>query len=511
MRDNFASADPRALQDLGNAMVALVRHFGSVSIGETKAEDEVFFTLFGGPIVHYPLSWALPLGLLAGFGTVGVIALGVWRGRLRVRSLAGALVVLTLGAVAAAGAAYLAGQLILAAHPEAWVFGEADFYGQGFYMGALYAFTVALALALWFWIGRRLEATYLAVAALLLLGVLAVFYSIASPHGSFGATWPALAGVLALAVFVGLPGDGSNWQSWARGAALLVPALLTIGFLMPLLYSATLDGFEAGLADKGAFLVLLLGLLAPQLALIARAIRGRRLPAAATLLAALIGVGLLLAGNAASGYDAAHPRPDTLFYYLNADSGEASWATLDPELDEWTKQFLSGDTQERTLGELSGGDDPTKILTDSAPVAPLKPPELELLGQEEANGTTRTLRLHLSSPREAWKAYLLPGPGVEILGWGINGRAPQEIDDELFEHAPLPPEGVDLSVKLRAEGPVRFTVIDRTNELPSLPGETLPKRPKSVMPAPLPTEAEVFSGYPTLVSKSFVFSEGGAS
>jgi hypothetical protein len=511
MRDNFASADPRALQDEGNAMLALMRHFGSVPIDETKAEDEVFFTLFGGGILHYPLSWALPLGLLAGLGTLGVIGLGVWRRRLNVRSLVGGLLVLTLGAVAAAGAAVLAGQLILAAHPEAWVFGERDFYGQGFYMGALYAFTVALAFALWYWIGRRLEATYLAVAALIWLGMLAVFYAIASPYGSFAVTWPALTGMLALAVFLVLPGDGSSWRSWARGAALLVTALVTIGFLMPLLYSATLDGFEAGLADKGAFLVLLLGLLAPQLALIARAIRWRWLPAAATLLAALIGVGLIVAGNAASGYDASHPRPDTLFYALNADSGEASWATLDPELDQWTKQFLSRDTQERTVGELYGGDDPTKILTSSAPVAPLKPPELELLGQEKANGTTRTLRLHLSSPREAWKALLLPGPGVEILGWGINGKPPQEIDDEVFEYRALPPEGVDLTVKVRASGPVRFTLIDQTLGLPRIPGETLPKKPETVMPAPLPTEAEAFAGYPTLVSKSFVFGKGSDS
>jgi hypothetical protein len=89
---------------------------------------------------------------------------------------------------------------------------------------------------------------------------------------------------------------------------------------------------------------------------------------------------------------------------LDADTGEANWATLDPEPDQWTKRFLSGDTQERSLGALYGGDDPTKVLTSRAPVAPLQPPELELLGQE-ANGAERTLRLHLSSPREAWRTY----------------------------------------------------------------------------------------------------------
>jgi hypothetical protein len=505
-QDNLASADPRALQDEGDAMLALTRHFGSLPIGETKAEDEVFFTLFGGGIVHYPLAWALPLGLLAGLGTASVIALGLWRDRLRVRALAGALTVLGVVMLAAAGAAHLAGQLLLVTHPESWVFDEGDFYGQGFYMGAMYAFTVALALAMWSWLGRRLEAAYLAVAALFCLGLLAAFYAIASPTDSFLLAWPALVGALALGVFVGLPGDGS-WRAWARGAALLVASLVALGFLTPGLYNATLDGFEESPADNFLALVVLLGLLAPQLALVARAIRQRWLPAAATLLAALIGVGLLLAGNAASGYDASHPRPDSLFYGLNADTGEASWATLDPQPDQWTKRFLSENPEGSTLEEFVSGGGSTRILTSSAPVAPLKPPELELLGQK-ANGATRTLRLHLSSPRGAWRAAILPGPGVEVLALGVNGKPPQEVGDEAISYTALPPEGVDLQVKVRAEGPVRFTVFDKTNRLPRIPGVTLPKKPESVMPAPLPAEAEVFAGYPAFVSKSFVFGKG---
>jgi hypothetical protein len=442
MGDNLASTDPRALQDEGNTMVTVVRCFGSLPISEAKAEDEVFFALFGGRIVHYPIAWALSLALLAGFGTVGVIGLGLRRGRLSVRGLAGALAVLTLGILAAVGAALLAGQLLLAVHPESQVFSESDFYGQGFYTGALYALTVALAFALWSWIGRRLEATYLAVAALGWLAVLAVLLGVALPHASYLVTWPALVGVLALAAFLGLPGEDVSWRAWGRAAALLVPALVALGFLTPVLYVGTLDGFEAGLADKFAILILLLGLVAPQLSLIGQAARRGWLSAApillAALLAAIIGVGLLLAGNAASGYDAARPRPDTLFYTLNADTGEANWATLDPQLDEWTKQFLNKNIQERSVGELYGGADPTKILTSPAPVAPLKPPELELLG-EKTNGATRTLRLHLVSPRAAWRAIILPGKGVEVLGWGVNERRPQDVGDESFAYTALPP------------------------------------------------------------------------
>ncbi|HEX2729668.1 MAG TPA: hypothetical protein VHM16_07930, partial [Rubrobacteraceae bacterium] len=185
----------------------------------------------------------------------------------------------------------------------------------------------------------------------------------------------------------------------------------------------------------------------------------------------------------------------------------ANWAALDPEPDQWTKQFLGRDPEERTLEAFVSGGGSTRILTNSAPVAPLKPSELELLGQE-ANGATRTLRLHLSSPRGAWRTYLLPGRGVEILALGVNGKPLQKVGDEAFAYTALPPEGVDLTAKVRAEGPVRFTVFDKTNGLPRIPGVTLPKRPESVMPAPLSGDAEMFRGYPTFVFKSFVFDEG---
>lgn len=295
--------------------------------------------------------------------------------------------------------------------------------------------------------------------------------------------------------------------AWMSSPSVSKAAESPLVFLAPGLYNATFDGFEESPADKFPALVVLLGLLAPQLALVARVLRRRWLPAVAALLTALVGVVLIFAGNAASGSNAAHPRPDTLFYALNADTGEANWVTLDPEPDAWTGRFLGGDPEERTLEEFVGGGGSTRILVSPAPGAPLKPPELELLGQE-AHGTTRTLWLHLSSPRGAWRAAILPVPGVEILGWGMDSDPPQEVDDESFAYTALPREGVDLTVKVRAEGQVRFTVFDKTNGLPRIPGVTLPERPETVMPAPLSGDAETFRGYPTFVIKSFVFDEG---
>ena len=108
LRDNLASADQRALQDVGDAMLALTRHFGDIPIGETKAEDEVF-TLFGSGILHYARLGAAGAARRPR-NRLGHRARAV-AGPAGARPLGGATLVLALGAGAAAGAALLVAQL----------------------------------------------------------------------------------------------------------------------------------------------------------------------------------------------------------------------------------------------------------------------------------------------------------------------------------------------------------------------------------------------------------------
>jgi hypothetical protein len=211
---------------------------------------------------------------------------------------------------------------------------------------------------------------------------------------------------------------------------------------------------------------------------------------------ALIGVALLGAGVATSGFSPAQPRPDTLLYGRDADTEEAYWITLDPQPDEWTGQFLAGATR-RTLDELVGGGDPVPVLVAPAPVATLPPPSLTVESQELA-GDVRTLRLRLASPRRAGRLHLLAGPDTRIVAANLGDAPPAAIEGNEVLISGLPAEGIALSVQMRASGPVRFTVVDRSTGLPGLPG--LPTRPATVMSAPV---GEDLSGYPTLVRASF--------
>jgi len=90
--------------------------------------------------------------------------------------------------------------------------------------------------------------------------------------------------------------------------------------------------------------VILLAFLSPQLDTIVTLGRWR-LPIAV----AVVGVGLRVLGAHHSSYDGKHPRLDTIAYWLDADTGKASWISLDEHPDTWTSQFLTGRTESDKL------------------------------------------------------------------------------------------------------------------------------------------------------------------
>jgi hypothetical protein len=492
-RDSLATLDPRSLQDRGEIMLALARHFGDLPIGATAADDASFYSLYGWAILRYPATWALPLALLAAFVVAAGLALGLRRRQLAGRDLALGLLAVPLVSLAAALVAHLAWLAILAAHPESRIFGEGDFYGRGVYLVGLYALTVALGLALWPWLDRRIGALNLVAAALGWAAALALLFALTGQGEAVVATWPALAGTLALAALAMDPMGNGRRQRGLRVAALLLGMPVAIGFFGLALGQIVGDNYPAGPALPVALLTLLLALLAPQVTLAARVGRGW-LPA----LGALLGIGLIALATVTGGTGANRPRHESLIYLLNPADGAAHWLSLDAAPGAWTNQILTDGAAPRTVEELFGiaGDD--QLLSSRAPVVPLSAPELVVLG-EERQGNEWTLRLRLASPRGAYRAFLLPGPGVQFLAAGVAGQPLQDLGDQQVRIDGLPATGLELTLRLRADGPVRLTLVDQSAGLPDLTAMGLPPRPATTMPHPAPEWAQ---GDPTLVRRS---------
>ncbi len=69
-----------------------------------------------------------------------------------------------------------------------------------------------------------------------------------------------------------------------------------------------------------------------------------------------------------------------------------------------------------------------------------------------------------------------------------------------FTYYALPEKGFELTLVIASAAPVKITVQDVSNGLPSIPGMTIRPRPAYLMPALIPTWQD-----PTMVSKSFTF------
>lgn len=245
-------------------------------------------------------------------------------------------------------------------------------------------------------------------------------------------------------------------------------------------------------------LVLLLGLLTPQLSYLTS--RRRWLLPGASVAGSLLCIAL---GLAYSGFDKAHPRPDNLFYGLNADKHEAVWASSDRTPDEWTAQFLSRTPQAGPLEEFFPGTS-RPHLKATAPIADLLAPDLKVL-DDSLQGDVRMLRLRLTSPRQAPLISVYTEQGAEIRKVAIDGKQDtvrQSVNAKtpwVIRYYALPAEGIELVFETNRSRPFKVVVVDQSYGLPPLPDVTSKIRPENVMPS------SSLSSEATFVRRSFSF------
>jgi len=137
---------------------------------------------------------------------------------------------------------------------------------------------------------------------------------------------------------------------------------------------------------------------------------------------------------------------------------------------------------------------------------PLEPPKITLLDDSTDQGT-RTLRLHLDSSRQASAIAFYVDSEAEIVRASING-VPTDSETPFaserryrwgMHYRALPPEGVELTIDVKASEPLKLRVVDQTSGLPDIPGTSFKARPPHIIPSPN------LYGDSTFVRKSFAF------
>lgn len=495
--DSVENLDTGSLQHHGSNSLSMARHFGNLTIGETRAANAVYFNLFGKSLIHYPGWLVLPLTVLAVLAFAGVVMLGFKKRLLTPGGIGLGFLSFLLGAIAMGVVITLTLWLVrfLQRGQGSAPWGQP--YNAHFYVAGFVLLACAVVWAIYNLFLKKTTAYNLAVGGLIWWLLLTIAVSVLMPGGSYLLQWPLLFALGGLALLF-IWHDG---KPLARMFVLALCALPCVLLLAPIIYLVFIALTYNAAATVLVLLVLMLGLLVPQYALIA----GRRkwlLPLASLV----IGVGFVVAGLLTGGYDANHPSMNNIFYGLNADTGKATWASFDARPDEWTAQFFPQGGRQDVLPEFITTTD-LRFLQTEAQSLPLPPPELTTLADTTENDV-RTLRLRITSPRQAQILTLQPDAGFEPRAATINGKTidfkngsltPRGREPWRLQYYAFPAGGAELTLSFKSSQPFKIRLTDRTYGLPQGTGLPRTPRPPEMMPLPVPLSDA------TVVSKTFSF------
>jgi hypothetical protein len=494
--DSAENVNRQSLQHHGSYALALARSFGNQDLADTRASNAIYFSLLRSVVIHYPMTLAKPLAILALVMFGGLLVAGFRRKVLTIRGAGYAIAGFLLSQVIALLVVGVIWRGMLALRHNDDIAASGIIYSSNLFIIGFIAIALAIMLGLYGRFRRSKSAAELATWALLLWVILSLATSFVLPGASYLFTWPALSSTLALGyLFVKRvrPGSAKEKIILSIGAS---PAVLLLAPVIYMVFVAlTLRLYVVIMVMAG----LLIGLIVPQLTL--------TLPVGKWLqpgLTALLGLTLVFTGVATSGFDLERRKPNNLSYLLDADAGKAIWLSSDQMADEYTSQFL-GTGVERVDGVEYLPASRRKLLKSDAPVASLSAPDVTLVSSQ-GPGEGRTLRFRITSPRKAsciWIAVddqgqissaTINNKPVNIPASGPEPRAPFRIG-----YYGAGQNGIELTLITRSPEPVKLTVMDSSYGPFGLPGVPIKPRPDYMMAAGYPNSDS------TVVRKTYTF------
>ena len=497
--DNLENIDERSLQHQGSYALALTRHFGNLNLPEDKGGNAVYSDVLGIAVFKYSAEWVLPLTVLTVGLLVSITGYGLRRGGVTFKGIVLGIVAFILSVLLSAIVVTLCWWLIGTA--QRWL-GRSltdDFYQSKLYLAGFSAISVALVIAVYGWFVRRAGAESLLSGSQFCWAFLLSVVSVALPGGSYLFLWPLVFSLFASLWF--FVKSRPQAQTLAGLVVLALCASPAVVLLVPMIYQLFLGVGLTLIAVVAALSALLLGLLAAQLGLLGAASRWY-VPAALTF----VGVLLLAWAALTFEFDKRHPRFDNVFYALNADTGQAAWASSDAAADEWSAQFFGGKAERGAIADVAPTF-PGNYLKALAPALSLGAPQAALLEGGDSEGV-RTLRMRLVPSYAGAQLTAFLDAGTEVVSAALNGKKFGERDPRAKSQAAqpwalqywaTPAEGVELTLAVRTAEPLKLILSERTDGLPEVPGQPLRPRPDYLIPS------TGQSSDATFVSKTYSF------
>lgn len=474
--DRIEAVNPASLQQLGDILLSLTRHYGTAALTDIEAPNRVYFNLPGLGLVHYPAGAASVLAAATLALFMGVTLMAVRAGQARTRRVIGGALAFFATAVLLALAAQLAWMAIGIVNPEVNLL-DTPYHSQWYLLGFAGLVAAAFTALLPRW-ERWLSTTEFGLGAMLFWVFLQVVAALAAPGATFLLTWSLLPLLMVLVLL--FTQRGQRMATGMRACLLLLGLAPAVVLTAPVV-RMVFNGMGPQLFFiTGLLLVLMLGVMTPLMALL----NGRSLLSWTGL---ATGIAAIAAGMVYGQFDNSQPQPTNLFYAYNGTSGQAFWISRDEELDKWNAKYFPKDVTPRKVPEIFGGT-PRLYWAGAAPVLPgLTPPQIEVL-DDVTIGSMRSIAMRVRSVRGA-PALTVKVEGTPVTGAQVQGK---EMTLEsgprwVLEAYGLGGEWLELAVQVKTGKAFQVRLSDEAYGLPA--AETA-SRSAAIVPGMYGTSAD---------------------
>lgn len=484
--DNLENIDLTSIQQQGNNLLQLVKHFGNLELQEISQIDQIYFDLFGLKLVHYPITW------IANLITITIIMFGivVWQGMKNYRFnlkgiLYGILIFALIGLFSGVLMSYV-GDWLVPNHP---LYKYIQPNNGIWYLVGLSSLTATLFILLYSWAFNKLEELDLIFGTQIVWLVITIFISLFLPGTSYLFIWPYLFSLLGTLLYL-------QWDepSWIIRAIAILLSFVPVITLWPVLLKQVF--VILGLSSSGILMLLFvyaLGLLLPLIKEI-KDLNVRILPAISLVLL-LFSIVMVYTQ---SGVTATQPGMNSIFYYADLDQEQAYWVSIDLDLDEFTEQFFPAGFTADNLQHLIPYEY-VPIIKGSAPKWNESPVAVNLIG-EVIREEVREIHLHVKPLQEHVSLIVHIKPELVTEQVEIAGNmVAWEEHWPVFRYYNIPAEGINLVVPTAIDSNFSITILSQLYGLPDFFGDNFIQRPEYLIPAPTPITDT------TILSKTYVF------
>jgi Peptidase family M28 len=465
-----------SLQQEGDIMLALVKHFGNISLTDLNSNDNVYFDFPVLGLVNYPVSWIFPLNglLLMLFATALTFALktkAVRANRIVAGTISFPFILFGLAVTS-----HFLWQVICRLHPEYESFIQGDTYNSHWYLLAFVFLNIGMFAYLHTYITKWLRPIEFVFGIMACWLTLLALTSIWLPGVSFLLFWPLAAMLMGLGMTLILR---KNSQQPVHALLVFLGSIPGILIFVPFLKNLFVALTPHMVGVVVIFLDLLLGLLTPLL----ERIEHRKYLIRSSL---LLGFAALAAGSFTSGFDTKHPRQNTLSYTLGGTPQHALWLSSDQQLDEWTSTYFPNINARRRLPELFGDNSPP-LWAASAPLLTIASPKIETLEDSVIAGkhtTLRALKIGVKSTRHAPKLKITI-EGIDVLESIVAGQLYSKYPQSQWSlnSVGLIDESLIIKFIVKAGIPFKVRAIDFSHDIP-----VTAQKPRPISMISKPTE-----------------------